>query len=141
MIGICSTDGTGLWSKSKKMVAITKLQIAYVNEINLLDSTHGELRVYFDKVSWQTTTWQKDVGGDGLIYTDVTWIEDLRKLLIVNGFSKKSVSMDNLSYSEMGMQGEDYVSLDVSKEFLIECDKIISFTKGRVKTIDIELDF
>lgn len=141
MIGICNTDGSGLWSKSKKMVAITKLQISSVNESNLFDSKYGELRVYFDRVTWQTSTWQKNDGRDGLIYTDKQWMTEFRKLLIANGFSKEAVIEKHLSYSEMGMQGNDYVSMDVSKEFLLECDKIISFSNGRVKSIEIELDF
>ena len=136
MIGVCSTDGKGYWSRVKKSVTITKLQISSVNESGLLDSTYGELRVFFDVKTWDTTNI-----GDGLIYTDKKWMREFRKLLISHGFSKEAVKEKNLSYSEQGMQGSDFVSMDVSAEFLLECDKIISFTKGLTKTVDIELDF
>lgn len=133
MIGICKTNGTGFWSNVEKEVAIIKLCISYVNMTGLLDSDNGELRVYFD-----TTTW--DISVDGFIYSDKQWMENFRKLLISLGFSKKAVT-ENVFFSEMGMQGNDYVSLDVFKEFLIECDKMVNFTKGKQISVDIELGF
>jgi hypothetical protein len=140
MIGICTTDGKGYWSTIKKSVTLTKLQISSVNKSGLLDSDHGELRVYFDPTTWEATTRQMK-GGDGLIYTDKRWMREFRKLLISYGFSKEAVKEENLSYSEMGMQGVDYVSLDIGKEFLLECDKFFNFTMCQHNTIDIELAF
>ena len=45
---------------------------------------------------------------DGLIYTDNNFIAGVREAFGTN----------DIDYSEQGMQGEDYVSFDVSGEFL-----------------------
>jgi len=49
---------------------------------------------------------------DGLIYTDKQFIKDLREFLDAHGLPGKDVC-----YSEQGMQGDDYVSLDAGTEF------------------------
>ena len=69
------------------------------------DVRHGELRVYFDTSVW-------DVDAQGLIYTDKLFIAELRKALAELGLSEK------VDYSEAGMQGRNFVSLDVGAEFL-----------------------
>jgi hypothetical protein len=65
----------------------------------------GELRVYFD-----TDTW--DVNVHGLIYTDRGFLKELREFLNAHGLPGADVS-----YSEQGMQGDDYVSLDAGHKF------------------------
>ena len=65
----------------------------------------GELCVYFNTADW-------DVNTDGLIYTDSAFIEDLRNFLITQQLS------DDCDYSEQGMQGDNYVSLDVGEDFI-----------------------
>lgn len=102
---ICQTDGKGYWSRAIAAVNINKLQlIAYPN------NAFGELQVYFDD-SWQVSQF-------GLIYTDDLWLQQFRKGLLGLGFSMAAVMM--VDYSEQGMQGRDYVSLDVKKGFIQE---------------------
>ena len=96
-----STNGHGYWSNVAKTVTVTGLDLAYEND----ESDFGELRVYFD-----TDTWNVDT--DGLIYTDKQFISDLKTLL-----ARLELGTD-VSYSEQGMQGDNYVSLDVGSEFI-----------------------
>ncbi len=96
-----STDGSGYWSNVTKTVLVTGLELSYVND----EGDFGELRVHFD-----TNTW--DVDTDGLIYTDKQFINDLKVLL-------NRIELDtDVSYSEQGMQGDTFVSLDVGPEFI-----------------------
>jgi hypothetical protein len=96
-----STNGSGYWSNVAKTVLVTGLELSYVND----EGDFGELRVHFD-----TNTW--DVDTDGLIYTDKQFINDLKVLL-------NRIELDtDVSYSEQGMQGDTFVSLDVGPEFI-----------------------
>jgi hypothetical protein len=96
-----STNGSGYWSDVAKTVLVTGLELSYVND----EGDFGELRVHFD-----TNTW--DVDTDGLIYTDKQFINDLKVLL-------NRIELDtDVSYSEQGMQGDTFVSLDVGPEFI-----------------------
>lgn len=90
------TDGSGLWSEAAKPVTIAKVQLVL---------PHREVRVYFD-----TDTW--DVGEDGLIYTDNAFLRGLKSLLKKHGYDANGID-----YSEQGMQGDDYVSLDADEAF------------------------
>jgi len=103
------TDGKGYWSNVIAPVSTTKIAVTYVND----EGDFGELRVYFDN-TWVTKT-------DGLIYTDNQFLRELRKELIAAGM----VGMD-VDYSEQGMQGDDYVSLDVGGKFLKSWDKKVA---------------
>jgi hypothetical protein len=98
----CNTVGDGYWSNKAKAVQITGLQLAYTND----ELDFGELRVRFN-----TSTW--DTNKDGLIYTDSLFLEELCELLTDMGFDASDVS-----YSEQGMQGDNYVSLDVGEFFI-----------------------
>ena len=98
---IFSTAGDGYWSNVAKAVHVTDMQLAYIND----ERDFGELRVYFNTKFW-------DVNTDGLIYTDSAFIEDLRDFLIAHELS------DDVDYSEQGMQGDNYVSLDVGEGFI-----------------------
>lgn len=95
------TAGDGYWSRAQKMVRVVRLEMPYVNE----EGTFGELRVYFDTDTWSIHT-------DGLIYTDSQFIDQLCDLLYFSGL------YSHVDYSEQGMQGKDYVSLDVGEEFV-----------------------
>lgn len=97
-----STSGDGYWSDKTKSVTVTGMALGYVAE----DKEFGELRVYFNTADW-------DVDNDGLIYTDSGWLIDLRNYLAMQGLNNLDVE-----YSEQGMQGDDYVSLDVGAEFI-----------------------
>ncbi len=98
---VFNTAGDGYWSDVAKPVLITDMQLGYVSD----EQDFGELRVYFD-----TSTW--NVNEDGLIYTDSQFKLDLIE------FVKQQGLVVDLCYSEQGMQGDNYVSLDVGKEFL-----------------------
>ncbi len=98
---VLETAGDGYWSDVAKKVNVTKINVPYIDE----DETFGELCVYFDK-HWDTSK-------DGLIYTDGLFLELLRDKLTEAGLDGSDVD-----YSEQGMQGEDYVSLDVGESFL-----------------------
>ena len=105
---IISTNGIGYWSNVAKPVTVTGFDVPYINKDDEDDGDgdFGELRVYFDTASW-------DVNKDGLIYTDRQFIVELRQFLSTLGLAGNDVE-----YSEQGMQGDDYVSLDVGKEFI-----------------------
>ena len=98
---VFSTSGDGYWSNVSKDVEVTDMKLGYVND----EQDFGELRVYFDTATW-------NVNKDGLIYTDSKFKQDLMQ------FVKQQGLVVDLCYSEQGMQGDNYVSLDVGAEFL-----------------------
>jgi hypothetical protein len=99
---IFNTAGDGYWSNVAKAVTIVDMQLGYVSD----ELDFGELRVYFDTKTW-------NVNKDGLIYTDSKFESMLQALLCEHG-----IDGNDVSYSEQGMQGDNYVSLDVGKKFL-----------------------
>jgi len=99
---VFNTNGLGLWSAKRRAVEIVDMRLGYVND----EQDFGELCVYYNTATWET-------GKDGLIYTDLGWITDLQEFLNTHGLPGKDVT-----YSEQGMQGDDYVSLDVGEKFL-----------------------
>lgn len=104
-----NTVGDGFWSFEARKIKTTELEVAYINSAE----DFGELRVYFD-----TDTWS--VAQHGLIYTDSLFIDLLKQALAQEGFDTTGID-----YSEQGMQGKDYVSLDVGKEFLDSWFKVV----------------
>lgn len=98
---IFNTVGDGYWSNVAKAVEITDMRLGYISD----ELDFGELRVYFN-----TDTW--DVNKDGLIYTDSLFKQCLMQFITEHGL------VVDLCYSEQGMQGDDYVSLDVGAEFI-----------------------
>jgi hypothetical protein len=94
---ILNTCGDGYWSNEQRGVRITDME---------LRDDSCELRVYFNTEDW-------DVKQLGLIYTDSQFLIELKQLLRDNMLS------DDVEYSEQGMQGVDYVSLDVSDDFVV----------------------
>ena len=103
------TNGRGYWSNKARAVDVTKLNVPYVSD----EGDFGELRVYFTKDSW-------DVNTDGLIYTDKQFKTELREALTVAGFDASDVD-----YSEQGMQGNTFVSLDVGPKFINSWTNIV----------------
>jgi hypothetical protein len=98
-----STNGKGYWSTAKKTVRITDMQLGYVSD----EKDFAELCVFFNTEDW-------DVKTDGLIYTDKQFRNELQAFLDSHGLPGKDVC-----YSEQGMQGDNYVSMDiVSAKFL-----------------------
>ncbi len=113
---VTRTDGNGYWSIQTKTVRINRVRLAYVND----EGDFGELRAYFDPAEWNVDT-------DGLIYSDMMWKHSfLTCMENVLGFSPDATL--DVSYSEQGMQGDNYVSMDVGPQFLLECDALFRFT-------------
>jgi hypothetical protein len=103
------TDGEGLWTQFEKTVTVVRVELVYVNE----EGDFGELRAYFD-----TRTW--DCNETGLIYTDPRWMDEFRGLMRSMGFTRSAC--DDITYSEQGMQGDNYVSMDVGADFMREVE-------------------
>lgn len=101
---ILNTSGNGLWSGHPRAVRITDMRLKKGLEFDD-GNIYGELRVYFD-----TNTWNID--HHGLIYTDPKFLRELITFLKSHGLPGSDVD-----YSEQGMQGRKYVSLDAGKKF------------------------
>jgi len=99
---ICSTNGQGYWNSVQKDVHSQLLKL-HISDLD--GKKYAELCVYFNLDTW-------NIQKDGLIYTDPLWLEELKRQL------HKIIGSANVSYSEQGMQGYDYVSLDTSPEFI-----------------------
>ena len=109
---ILNTDGKGLWSQVARSVVVNHISLS-ISTIEDDDKRNmfGELCVYFEESSWY-------VDNDGLIYTDKLFLDELQTFLKSQGFTEKAI--DGVSYSEQGMQGDDYVSLDADDLFCKE---------------------
>ena len=103
------TKGDGYWSTESRAVKINALSIGYVND----EEDFGELRVFFNRNTWNTER-------HGLIYTDGLFQRELRAFL--NGMGLKG---SDVGYSEQGMQGDNYVSLDCGKKFIDSWIKVV----------------
>jgi hypothetical protein len=94
---IIRTNGKGYWTKVAKLVTITDI-----------DLDGYELRVSLLPGTWNVV--------DGLIYTDPQFIKDLAAHLVEMGLPRTAA--EDVDYSEAGMQGHDYVSLDAGPKFV-----------------------
>lgn len=99
-----NTNGKGYWSNVAKAVRIVDMRLGYVSD----EKDFGELCVYFNTQDW-------DVEKDGLIYTDKQFAQELNAFLTAQGLA-------TADYSEQGMQGDNYVSLDVDADFIAKWD-------------------
>jgi hypothetical protein len=109
-----NTNGKGHWSEEQRLVNITRLEIGYSSlEYYPEEPFHGELRAYFEPHGYTIGSW--NVAGHGLIYTDKLWLREFKAGLRDTGLSIKATQ--NVGYSEQGMQGNDYVSMDVGPTF------------------------
>ena len=106
---ILNTDGKGLWSQAAKPVVVTAVECFITQADDDEPRLYGELCVRFDTASWNTDQ-------HGLIYTDDLFLKELRNFLSAQGFKE----VNDVSYSEQGMQGDDYVSLDAGNDFCKE---------------------
>lgn len=109
-----STGGDGYWTRVVGVTQVIALELAYLDE-SRPGKLFGELRACFNRGSWDT--WRF-----GLVYTDGLWIEAFRLLLESLGFSREAAQA--VDYSEAGMQGDDFVSLDAKHAFLEEWDRV-----------------
>ena len=105
MYTFINTSGDGYWSNKRATVLVEYIALNYCDETD----EFGELCVKFN-----TDTWNVDK--DGLIYTDAQFMRELKAALRKNGFSASAVN--EVSYSEQGMQGNNYVSCDVGAKFI-----------------------
>lgn len=112
---VTKTSGRGYWSKAIKTVRINRVELAYVSD----DGEFGELRAYFNPREW-------NVDQDGLIYSDMGWKHTFLTCM-ENEFEFSPDAILDVSYSEQGMQGLNYVSMDVGEQFIIECDALYRF--------------
>jgi hypothetical protein len=109
-----NTNGKGLWNETQRTVLITELKIGYSSLVFYPEEPfNGELRAYFDPCGYIAGSWNN--AGHGLIYTDKLWMKEFKAGLRAAGFSIKAAQ--NVSYSEQGMQGENYVSMDIGPVF------------------------
>ena len=100
-----NTNGKGLWSDTAKAVRIVDMVLDMGTEYEDDNTIFGEFRVYFNTEDWDTAE-------HGLIYTDKQFMSELREFLNAQGLPGADIS-----YSEQGMQGDDYVSCDAGTAF------------------------
>jgi hypothetical protein len=109
-----NTNGKGHWTEEERLVTIIRLEIGYSSlKYYPEDPFNGELRAYFEPSGFMLGSW--NVPGHGLIYTDKLWMKEFKAGLRQLGLSIKAVQ--NVGYSEQGMQGDDYVSMDIGPTF------------------------
>lgn len=106
-----NTNGMGYWSRAKRAVGVTKLDLQYINN----ERDFGELCVHFDTATW-------DCSVDGLIYTDKQFMRELKAYLQTIGFTEAEAN--DVSYSEQGMQEDYYVSCDVGGKFIAGLERL-----------------
>ena len=111
---VFNTNGKGYWSPVATAVTITDMRISYLDD----EKDFGELCVHFDTATWNTEH-------DGLIYTDNQFLNELRVFLCTHGLVG-----DDVSYSEQGMQGDDYVSLDIGGKFIASWEAKFGVLEG-----------
>lgn len=115
---VTKTDGQGYWSEVVKTVKIYRIILVTDDE----ESDYGELRAYFDAKEWS-------VDEEGLIYSDQSWMKSFKRCMATLGFSE--AALDTIHYSEQGMQGETYVSMDVVDPFVTECTPLYQFAVNK----------
>lgn len=101
---VTHTDGKGLYTSHAAEIIITRIYLNWFDN-DEPGKLYGELHAVFDP------KWNPQERGD--IYTDSLWLREFNACLQELGCPRKSVS-----YSESGMQGDTYVSMDVANKFL-----------------------
>ena len=91
------TSGEGYWSNEKRAVRIVEVKVTE-------SDSHFEINVIFDTSDWNSSE-------SGLIYTDPLALNELKTILA----DHVDYDLSKLDYSEQGMQGYDYLSLELSK--------------------------
>jgi hypothetical protein len=105
---VLHTDGSGYWTEEQKAVRITNLTLGYISE----EKEFGELRVHFNTDDWRCDK-------NGLIYTDRQFMKELCVVL-----NELGLVGEDVSYSEQGMQGDNYVSCDIGEKFIASWERI-----------------
>jgi hypothetical protein len=102
-----TTCGDGYWSNIAKEVFVESINMSISTE-NINDEGEeaeycdGDLQAYFTEETWNDSY--------GLIYTDSEFLACVRTALIEAGISIEVA--EDVCYSEQGMQGDEYVSMD-----------------------------
>lgn len=111
-----ATNGNSFWSDVAKNVDVQGLDIrAQEYMCGGKMRRYGELKVYFDTDAFHPNHWS--LQEHGLIYTDEGFEAELHKVFESMGITAEA------SYSEQGMQGNDYVSFDIDEEFITQFDR------------------
>ena len=110
------TNGRGYWSSKATAVTIEALDLQYIT--NAKD--FGELCIHFATDDMTANCW--DTETMGLIYTDELFMRELRAYLQTVGFTQAEA--DDVSYSEQGMQSDNYVSCDVGAVFIAGLERL-----------------
>jgi hypothetical protein len=109
------TCGDGHWSKVAKRVFVQRIQMDVSEKKKNYDDDDdddeddaydSDISIFFTKCSWNIMEY-------GLIYTDSLFIKEIREYLKSIGFDSEAV--DDIHYSEQGMQGKLRVSCDAYK--------------------------
>ena len=110
------TNGTGYWSTTAKAVDVEALDLQYITN----DKDFGELCIHFAVDELGSNCW--DTATDGLIYTDELFMQGLHAYLQTVGFTEAEAN--DVSYSEQGMQTDNYVSCDVGAVFIAGLERL-----------------
>lgn len=111
-IGI-SCNGSSLWGGYKGEIQCLSFVCVKNEEYDLVDVTVVHLPISGD-----------NTGRPNLVYTDLSWIEALRCVL-VNEFGMSRAAVDTLHYSEQGAQSLDYVHMLADKVFYEELSNLM----------------
>lgn len=113
---LCQTKGDGYWSATNRTVATSKIEMqvgeAYVNLWEYRVCLPVYFRAFFPKKSWDTDKY-------GLIYTDSLWLKDFREQFKTR-FPAMAWMANKIDYTEQGMQGDNYVSLVVHLDSMVQ---------------------
>ena len=95
-----TTCGKGLWSTVAKEVFVESINMFISADAD--EGYDGDLQAYFTDDTWNDSY--------GLIYTDREFLACVHTALIKAGISIEAA--EDVCYSEQGMQGDTYVSMD-----------------------------
>lgn len=127
-----NTNGKGLWSEEARQVLITEVKIGYSSLDYYPDEPfNGELRAYFDPTGFGIGSWH--VPAYGLVYTDKKWLKEFKAGMRALGISIKGAR--DISYSEQGMQGTNFVSMDIGPVFYASWKRINKVKENEAKTV------
>jgi hypothetical protein len=101
-----TTCGDGYWSTVAKEVFVESIAM-FISTENVggegdAEYCDGDLQAYYTEETWDDSL--------GLIYTDSAFLECVHTELIKAGISIEAA--EDVCYSEQGMQGDNYVSMD-----------------------------
>lgn len=114
------TSGTGVWSTLATDVMVTEITISRMYDTDDLDDddkVNAERCTTMDVII-DTSTW--NVKNDGLIYSDPDFKNGINSILT----TALNTNDFELSYSEQGMQGNDYVNFDLMLTSQVAVDAV-----------------